>query len=60
MFSGCKTLRSRQSVCFGHVGSERGGGKISLSLPRVNLKILFWLRPEDSTRQMETPWELKV
>ena len=50
MFPGCKTLRSRQSVCFGPGGRGRGGGgdkrqtkKLSLSLPRVNLKILFWL-----------------
>ena len=38
MFPGCKTLRYRQSVCFGHVGRERGTEasqkKLSLSLPK--------------------------
>ena len=41
MSPGCKTLRSRQSVCSGHVGKGGGGGggrgqakKLNLSLPK--------------------------
>ena len=44
-------------MCFGHVGRGRGrvyrrqAKILNLSLPKVNLKILFWLRPDDTTRQ---------